>query len=183
MRRKVRAFLGLAVVGIPLLAAWIWEIIRVRDYDRKTPSAVPLDWTDPDFGPIFVLFMLNWVSSSLWQYVIMYFLGCFTNNPRVAANYAGVFRGFMAAGEAICFGMDSIAIPFVDEAGAIFAFYAAGVLGMVYLAAFQIRETKYFEEAEVTIPKHVQAEHEHALVAEQVAEVIDNTRQAGDDKQ
>lgn len=85
--RRTRAFIGLAVVGIPLMAAWIWEIVRVRNYDRSNPPT-GLDWSDPEFGAIFVLFMLNWISSSLWQYIILYFLGCFTNSPRKAANYA-----------------------------------------------------------------------------------------------
>lgn len=70
------------------MAAWIWEIIRVRNYDRSTPPKVGLDWAEPEFGPIFVLFMLNWVSSSLWQYIILYFLGTLTNSPRKSANYA-----------------------------------------------------------------------------------------------
>lgn len=70
------------------MAAWIWEIIRVRNYDRHNPPVPGLDWADPEFGPIFVLFILNWVSSSLWQYIILYFLGTLTNSPRKAANYA-----------------------------------------------------------------------------------------------
>jgi hypothetical protein len=76
------------VVGVPLIAAWTWEIVRVRNYDRSSPPTKPLDWTDDGFVAIFFLFMLNWVSSSLWQYIILYFLGCFSNSPRKAANYA-----------------------------------------------------------------------------------------------
>lgn len=72
----------------------------------------------------------------------------------------GVFRGFLGAGEAICFGLDSIAVPYVKESGVIFAFYTTGVLVFVYLAAFHIKETKYFTgEADVVIPKHVLEEH------------------------
>lgn len=87
-KRRNRAFIGLVIVGVPLMAAWIWEIIRVRNYDRHNPPTQTLDWTDPRFAPIFILFMLNWVSSSLWQYLILYFLGTLTNSPRKSANYA-----------------------------------------------------------------------------------------------
>ncbi|KAL3486471.1 hypothetical protein BJX62DRAFT_246798 [Aspergillus germanicus] len=160
-KRRSRAFAGLVVVGVPLLAAWIWEIIRVRNYDRSNPPAQGLDWTEPEFVPIFVLFMVNWVASSLWQYIILYFLGTLTNSPRKSANYAGVFRGFLGAGEAICFGVDSIAVPYMKEAAVIFAFYAAGVLIFAYLALFHIRETEYFAEEEgVVVPKHVLEAHE-----------------------
>ncbi|KAK5213263.1 hypothetical protein LTR41_000842 [Exophiala xenobiotica] len=160
MKRKTRAFIGLGVVGIPLIAAWIWEIVRTRNYDRSSPIDHPMDWTDDGFVAIFFLFMMNWVFSSLWQYLILYFLGTLTNSPRKSANYAGVFRGILGAGEAICFGVDSIAVPYMKEAAVIFAFYTTGVLVFAYLAAFHIRETEYFNgEDDVVIPKHVLEEH------------------------
>lgn len=86
--RRKRAFIGLAVVGIPLMAAWIWEIVRVRNYDRSSPRTHPMDWTEGRFAAIFILFVLNWVSSILMQYIILYFLSCMTNSPAKAANYA-----------------------------------------------------------------------------------------------
>ncbi|KIW38893.1 uncharacterized protein PV06_08718 [Exophiala oligosperma] len=154
--RRKRAFVGLAVVGIPLMGAWMWEIIRVRDYNRKSPPTNPLDWNEPRFGPIFVLFVLTWVSSVLFQYITLYFLSALTNSPRKSAVYAGVYRSFLAAGEAICFGVDSIGVPYIKEAGVIFTFYATGILVFVYLAAYHIKETEYFVGEEgVVIPQHV----------------------------
>jgi MFS family permease len=85
--RRTRAIIGLAVVGIPLMGAWIWEIVRTRHYDRSNPPAKPTDWNNDAFIPIFFLFVLNWVASVLWPYLILYFLGCLTNSPRKAANY------------------------------------------------------------------------------------------------
>lgn len=180
------------------MAAWIWEIIRVRNYDRSNPPPVGLDWTDPSFGPIFVLFMLNSVASSLWQYIILYFLGTLTNSPRKSANYAvsnprleptvlvprctlthlkGVFRGFLGAGEAICFGLDSISVPYIKEAGVIFCFYATGILVFAYLAGCHIQETEYFTGEEgVVVPKHVLAKH--ALEMEEKTDKIDVSHSA-----
>ncbi|KAJ5979915.1 hypothetical protein N7481_007213 [Penicillium waksmanii] len=124
-KRRNRAFLGLAMVGIPLIGAWIWEIIRVRNYDRHNPPAQGLDWTEPNFWPIL-----------------------------------GVFRGFLGAGEAICFGVDSLKVPFMKEAAVIFTFYTTGVLIFTYIATFHIKDTEYFNgEDDVVIPKHVLSEH------------------------
>ncbi|KAF2165248.1 hypothetical protein M409DRAFT_67493 [Zasmidium cellare ATCC 36951] len=151
-----RAFAGLLTVGVPLMAAGIWEIVRVRNYDRANPPSRPLDWSDDGFVAIFFLFMLNWVASSLWQYIILYFLGTLTNSPRKSANYAGVFRGILAADEAICFGVDSIQVPYIYEAAVIFAFYGSGLVIFACLAMFCIKETEYFNgEDDVVIPKHV----------------------------
>jgi hypothetical protein len=184
--RRKRALMGLAAVGIPLMAAWIWEIVRTRNYNRHEIPVHALDWSDDGFAPIFVLFMLNWVSSILMQYVILYYLSCMTNSPTKAANYAvslppcsagavfvlcsdrkrgqGVYRSFLAAGEAIIFGLDSIAIPYIKEAGVLFAFYTTGIIIFIYLAAFHITETQYFTGEEgVVIPTHVIREHEHEL--------------------
>jgi len=163
-KRKTRAFIGLTVVGIPLTGAWIWEIIRVRNYDRNAPTVTGIDWSDKAFIPIFFLFNLNWVASSLWQYIILYFLGTLTNSPRKAANYAGVYRGFLGAGESICFGLDSIKVPFIKEAGVIFAFYFTGILVLLYLAAFHVRETRYFEEEDVVVPMHILDEKQEIVV-------------------
>jgi hypothetical protein len=85
--RRTRAFLGLAAVSVPMLAAWIWEIVRTRHYNRLSPPS-PMDWSDGNFAATFVLFCLNWISSILMQCIILYFLSCMTNSPTKAANYA-----------------------------------------------------------------------------------------------
>lgn len=87
-KRQTRALVGLTIVAVPLMGAWIWEIIRVRKYDRSSPPSSPINWSDSGFVAIFCLYMLNWVASSLWQYFILYFLGCSTNSPRKSENYA-----------------------------------------------------------------------------------------------
>lgn len=86
--RRKRALIGLAVVGTPLMAAWIWEIVRVRDYNRHDPPKVRLDWSEPDFAPILILFVMTWVSSVLFQNIILYYLAALTNSPRKSAVYA-----------------------------------------------------------------------------------------------
>lgn len=82
----------------------------------------------------------------------------------------GVYRGFLASGEAICFGLDSIAVPYIKEAGVLFAFYATGVLVFIYIAAFHITDTEYFTGEEgVVIPVHVVVEHEYELDKKQTS--------------
>ncbi|KAH8803409.1 hypothetical protein F5884DRAFT_507263 [Xylogone sp. PMI_703] len=166
-KRKTRALLGLTYVGVPLMASWIWEMIRTRNYDRHNPPA-PMDWTDHGFAPIFVLFMMNWISSTLWQYIIMYFLGTLTNDPIKGSHYAGGFRACLAAGESVVFGLDSLEIPYIKEAGIIFAFYATGILIYIYFALFVVEETKYFQESNVVVPIHVMEETGHAVEATEV---------------
>ena len=67
------------------------------------------------------------------------------------------------------FGIDSIYVPFIKEAGVILCFYGAGVLIFTYMAAFHVKETEYFSHEDgVIVPKHVL--EEYAIDSVEVAE-------------
>jgi hypothetical protein len=67
-----------------------------------------------------------------------------------------VFRGVLGAGEAICFGLDSIQIPFLAEAGGILLFYVIGISSFYYLGIYHIKDTNYDHREEgAVIPNHV----------------------------
>ncbi|EXJ80501.1 hypothetical protein A1O1_08646 [Capronia coronata CBS 617.96] len=167
MNRRTRTLVGLTFVAVPLYAAWIWQIVRVRNWNRNDPPTYDklVDWSDSDFVSAFFLFMLTWVASNLWQYIMMYFLGAITNDPVRLAHYAGIYRGFLAAGEALLFGLDSIGIPYIKEAGGIFAFYGSGCLICFWLGWYHIEDTMYFKEDHVVVPNHI------------IHEIVDNSHE------
>lgn len=85
--RRKRGLVGLTSVSVPLVIAWIWEMvcysdvqvdhqiliyaqIRTRNYDRNNPPTKPTDWDDARFGWVFVLFMLNWIFS-VWRPLLL----------------------------------------------------------------------------------------------------------------
>lgn len=170
--RRKRGLVGLTGVCIPLVIAWVWEMvcvgidgsltrtnitqIRTRNYDRNNPPANPTDWDEPKFGWIFFLFMLNWTFSQLWHNIVYYWIGALTNSPQKLTHYVGVFRGVLGAGEAICFGLDSIKIPFIAEAGGILLFYVIGIASFYYLGIYHMQDTNYDRTEEgVVIPNHI----------------------------
>ncbi|KAI0129691.1 hypothetical protein BJ170DRAFT_617268 [Xylariales sp. AK1849] len=154
--RRKRGLIGLTAVSVPMLVAWVWEMIRVRDYDRNNPPSDPTDWSEPRFGWIFVLFVLTWVSCQLWHNIVYYWIGALTNNPRRLTHFVGVFRGILGAGEALCFGLDSIKIPFLAESGGILLFYAIGVAVFYYLGVYHMEDTNYDKKEEgAIVPNHV----------------------------
>jgi hypothetical protein len=140
--RRKRGLAGLAFVGLPLSVAWVWEIIRTRGFDRAAPPVKPVDWSDSEYGPIMVLFVLNWTASVLWQYLVPWFIGALGLPPEKLSHYMGVQRGFLAAGEAICFGVDAARIPYVAFSGAVFAFYVAGIGVLAYMCLFHMAEPR-----------------------------------------
>jgi len=100
--------------------------------------------------------MLNWVFSQLWHNIVYYWIGTLTNSPQKLTHYVGVFRGVLGAGEAICFGLDSIKIPFIAEAGGILLFYIIGIASFYYLGIYHMKDTNYDKTEEgAVIPNHV----------------------------
>jgi len=87
---------------------------------------------------------------------VYYWIGAITNSPQKLTHYVGVFRGVLGAGEAICFGLDSIKIPFIAEAGGILLFYVLGIASFYYLGIYHIKDTNYNHREEgAVIPNHV----------------------------
>jgi ABC-type sugar transport system permease subunit len=41
--KRTRSLTGLAFVGVPLSAAWVWEVIRTSNLNRNTPPQQPMD--------------------------------------------------------------------------------------------------------------------------------------------
>lgn len=192
--RRKRGLVGLTGVCVPLVIAWVWEMvlsllycsvdstntrqIRTRNYDRNSPPKDPTDWTDPRFGWVFFLFMLNWVFSQLWHNIVYYWIGALTNSPQKLTHYVGIFRGVLGAGEAICFGLDSIKIPFIAEAGGILLFYVMGIASFYYLGIYHIRDTNYDKTEEgAVVPNHI-LEQEGITSTQEIKE---HTKNALDD--
>jgi len=87
---------------------------------------------------------------------VYYWIGAITNSPQKLTHYVGVFRGVLGAGEAVCFGLDSIKIPFLAESGGILLFYMLGIASFYYLGIYHIKDTNYDHHEEgAVIPNHI----------------------------
>lgn len=92
----------------------------------------------------------------MWHNIVYYWIGALTNSPQKLTHYVGIFRGVLGAGEAICFGLDSIKIPFIAEAGGILLFYVIGIAAFYYLGIYHIKDTNYDHAEEgAVVPNHV----------------------------
>ncbi|KAF2011274.1 hypothetical protein BU24DRAFT_397708 [Aaosphaeria arxii CBS 175.79] len=159
---RTRSLLSFMAVVLQIPAGWGLQLILDRPtWSRRMRGMIglitnPTDWDEPRFGWIFVLFMLTWVSCQLWHNIVYYWIGAITNSPQKLTHYVGVFRGVLGAGEAICFGLDSIKIPFIAEAGGILLFYVIGIASFAYLMIFKITDTNYDHQEEgAVVPNHV----------------------------
>lgn len=97
-------------------------------------------------------------------------------------HYVGVFRGVLGAGEAVCFGLDSIKIPYLAESGGILLFYVIGIASFYYLGIYHIKDTNYdHREQGAVIPNHIL--EGRGLTPGQVAEEIARAASVSEDTQ
>ncbi|KAI1841581.1 hypothetical protein JX266_012234 [Neoarthrinium moseri] len=94
----------------------------------------------PSLGSPWSFFVMNWTASVLWQYLVPWYIGSLSLTSDRLSHYIGVQRGFLAAGEAICFGIDAAGLNYLAFAGVIFAFYAIRVAILAFFAIFYIQD-------------------------------------------
>ena len=84
-------------------------------------------------------------------------IGALTNSPVKLTHYMGVWRGVLAAGEALCFGLDAAKIPYVEFAGAILTCYSVGIVVLYWLSLRHVEQTCYFLDGEegAVIPNYI----------------------------
>ncbi|RFU31710.1 hypothetical protein B7463_g4648, partial [Scytalidium lignicola] len=153
--RRVRGVIATSFIAVFLIGAYIAEICRTYKWNRHI-AGPNMDWNDPGYAGVLILYIINWVACSLVLNLVMWFLGTLSNDPEKCAHYSGLTRALLGLGQGIIFGLDAADIPYKDEAGALLALYSTAMIGMLLSALFIVPETKYFEEEHVIIPKYVQ---------------------------
>ncbi|RFU30759.1 hypothetical protein B7463_g5580, partial [Scytalidium lignicola] len=159
--RKTRAFAGTGFVGVFLIGSFITEIVTTHGWDRH--SAGPqLDWNSKGFAGQFILFIIAWNAGGLVLNLVTWYLGAMSNDPVVCANYSGLSRCLLGLGQGMMFGIDASGVPFINEAGAMFALFTSSILGMLVFATFCLEETRYFKEDHVIVPIYAQEQFGNA---------------------
>ncbi|EFQ96815.1 hypothetical protein MGYG_08738 [Nannizzia gypsea CBS 118893] len=166
--RKTRGFIGVAVIGAVSVGAsaglYAWLDIN-NIASLKKPQAK--DWTDPEFGGMFALFLLFGAIYAAYQMTIEWVVSALTNDPSKLAQFGGVFKGTLSLGICLSFVMAAQNVPFVGQLSLQFSLYVIGVIGMVYVLIVYVKETNYFTEENVIAPLSVE---EQARVAGLVTE-------------
>ncbi|KAJ7021178.1 hypothetical protein C8F04DRAFT_1141804 [Mycena alexandri] len=147
-RRRNRGLLGIFMLSIICLGSWIGELGWMNGKRLNRKDIGPLyDWSDGlpfgGFAVIYAMFGALYVTYSI--------LSSLSNSPTTLARYAGIFKGTVAAGMSVVFGVDSILPPFYLEYYA-FGLQALGLAIMAFLCLTQVSDSNYFKEADVIVP-------------------------------
>lgn len=182
--RRIQGLVGASIVSITTLACFggLLGWVIHNDVDRtKTPPAV--DWTDSAFAGGFILYLLSGVVYACFQIIAQWTLGSLSNDPSVCARYAGAFKGTVSFGMCISFTIDSQMVSYRDQTIIQLCIYALGIVSLLYVIWFHVKDTNYFLEEAVIVPLSAEEravmsgkvpqeviEHEH--IKERIAEEI-----------
>lgn len=158
-RRRSRGLLGCSIIGVVTLATYssMAVFIKINDIDRTKPPP-QVDWTDSRFAWGFILYLLSGIIYAGFQICGQWILGALTNEPAKCARYAGLYKGFTSLGLMTAFLMDGQGVSYVTQQIVQFVLYVVGLASLFGITWFCVKDTNYFLEADVIVPKHVEAE-------------------------
>lgn len=171
--RRIRGMIGAIIMGTICLAtnaglaAWITH----NDVNRQTNEPPGVDWSDSAFGAGFVLYLLSgkfnpWylalgcklltsepgIIYATYQIVVQWTLGALSNDPVQCSRLAGLFKGTTALGMCISFVLDSKNVSYIDQLIVQFSLYAVGLVFLMGVIWFCVKDTNYFLEENVIVP-------------------------------
>ncbi|KAJ5554917.1 Major facilitator superfamily domain general substrate transporter [Penicillium sp. DV-2018c] len=86
---------------------WIWGSIVTTDFNNTHPV---YDWTDPDFGRAFTLFLF-WVAGFQLSYMYLYFVvGNLADDHEEIVRISGLLRGTESAAQCVSYGLSSVRV-------------------------------------------------------------------------
>lgn len=165
-KRRSRGLLGCTIIGVLTIGTYssMAAFIHIYQIDRNaTPPEV--DWTDGRFAWGFILYLLCGVIYAGFQICGQWVLGALTNEPAKCARYAGLYKGITSLGLMTVFLMDGENVSYKIENIVQFVLYVLGLCSLFGITWFCVKDTNYFLEADVIVPKHVEDEvMEHGMV-------------------
>lgn len=160
-KRGLLACSALSVITLAALASLVgW--MKKNHLDGRLIDPPDVDWTDGRFAGGVIIYILFGIVYSGYLVCAQWVIASLSNNPVRCALYSGFAKGTSSFGLCICFVMDSKSVTYMDQVIVQFVLYTAGLLAMLYVVMFNIKETNYLIEADVVVPTHLQ-EHIHGV--------------------
>jgi hypothetical protein len=105
INQRRRAQIGLAVVMVPTLAAFIWITINQAIYSRHPTGS--LDWTSSGWANAYLPYYILQLTGYMCQTYIYWLISCWSSDVTANARQGGLFRAVEAAGQAVSYGLNS----------------------------------------------------------------------------
>lgn len=154
-RRRVRAFLGWSIVVVSVFAVHIWSYIYQKDYTRASepPTAVKMDFNNPQFPSRVWLMIFYGLLDSMWQTTAYWLMGAMSNDPAKLAVFTGFYKCFQSAGSAVVWRLDAVQKPYMNIFISTWVLAAAGMICAFPLVYKRVKDhTEIDDEALLNRP-------------------------------
>lgn len=149
--RRLQGLAGSTLMGLTTLGA----TAGLLGWLATSPST-GLDWQDRGFAAGAVLHALFGGVYATFQICVQWTLGALSNEPARCARHAGAFKGTVSLGMCVAFVLDSEGVAYRAQAAAQLCAYAGGLASLLGVTACCVRETNYFLEEGVVVPRRVE---------------------------
>ncbi|OAL35292.1 hypothetical protein AYO20_05343 [Fonsecaea nubica] len=157
--RRRRLFVGVTVNCVWVTGAYIAQSIWLNSWDFNWKIPGPeIDCTDKAYRGAVVVYLFYAAQYGMFQSLVLYVLGSFTNDPVKTAAYGGMYTGVLSAGAAVSFGINASLLPFENVNGEFFAISTLCRPILYFVVWKTATETSYGTEEDVIVPVHIRQE-------------------------
>lgn len=148
-KRRIRGFLGLAIVTIVTITVWSCALVWQVTFTRET-KIQKMHYSNANYHTKGALYFFYYFADAIYQALAYWIMGAISNDPFQLARYAGFYKAVQSAGGAGSFGMDAVATPFLNEHLASWIMMLAS-FPLAGLVIYHVKDTSYTEEKTVFV--------------------------------
>lgn len=116
LRRRQRAFVGLSMVSITVIAVWSCGIAYQTTFSRTNPIEPKINYKDSkNAGIPLALIFFYYIMDAFVQSLAYWTMASLTSDTFTLARFAGFYKAIQSGGAAIAFGVDAVATPYMNE--------------------------------------------------------------------
>ena len=153
LRRQQRGWLIIGVCFTVIFAGFIGGEVFLQSADFSVGgTGLGIDWTDAEWGPRFVLWLVWGAGFAIFMATRYWFLAAMTNDPVKLSRYAALTPSLQGAGITTAFGIASSTLPFWAQYTIWFILYALCLPCLIIINYKYVTETNYDKEDDVIAP-------------------------------
>lgn len=175
--RRTRLFVGVTFDAVWITGAYIAQTVWLDSWNFSWSVPGPsIDVSDVAYRGAVVVYLFYAAQYGMFQSLVLYVLGSFTNDPVKTAAYGGMYTGrqyplapnpqepsanldtVISAGAAVSFGINASLSPFKSVNAGFFAFITLCWPILYFVVWKTATDTNYGKEESVVVPVHVRQE-------------------------
>lgn len=151
LSRRMRAYLGWAILFAQIMATWGGNWVIQRTYTRemvedKVNKFHKMDLYDEGFVGRAWLYIWNGISDACWQTYAYWMIGAVSNNSRKLSVLVGIYKGIQSAGAAVGWRLDAQKVSYLAMFGSTWGLLGGGLLFALPMIIMRVRDHTWAED-------------------------------------